>query len=212
MRSLIMNRNDLQRWNLAIASLLVDALLAWPTAGIGHGRKPGPKPGPSVTFSGQATGVRATVLGTTTVLSDTGPLPPSGGAQEASLLTASAGGVLTVEVLHAATVGQGDRTRSEASVANLSLNAGGNNISAGFLMARAMALCAPMNPVVSGSSEIADLVVNGQPITVTGQPNQVVPLPLGTGEVVINEQTVSPGDVTVNALHVIVTGIADVRS
>ncbi len=213
-----MNRKDLQRWSLVIASLSFVALLAWPTASIGQGQ-PAPsstqKPGASVTFSGQATGIRATVLRTTTVLSDTGPLPPSGGAQEASLLTASAGGVLTAEVLHTATVGQGDRTRSEASVANLSLNAGGSSISAGFLMARAMALCAPTNPLVSGSSEIADLVINGQAITVTGQPNQMVQLPLGTGKVVINEQTFSTanrkGDITVNALHVIVNGgVADV--
>src|SRR5262249_40284855 len=46
------------------------------------------------TYSGQATVVRATVLGVTTVLSDTGPLPSSGGALETSLLEAPVDGLL----------------------------------------------------------------------------------------------------------------------
>src|SRR5260370_34417159 len=57
----------------------------------------------STRFSGQATAVRANVLGINTVLSDAGPLPPSGGAEEKSLLTANVPGVLTVNVLHATT-------------------------------------------------------------------------------------------------------------
>ena len=131
------------------------------------------------TFSGRATVVDATVpvIGRI-VLSDTGPLPPSGGAREASLLEAEVPGLLTAEVLPASTIGQGDRTRSEASVANLTLTPGGNTVSADFLMARAQAVC---GPTVSGSSEIVGLMINGQAITVTGQPNQTVELPAGTG-------------------------------
>ncbi len=164
----------------------------------------------SNTFSGQATGVRATVLGVTTLLSDTGPLPASGDARETSLLTASVDGLLTAEVLHASTIGQGDQSRAEASVANVGLTVGGNTIAADFLMARAAAVCPT---AVSGSSEIINLVINnGQPIVVSGQPNQTIPLP--NGKVVINEQTSSvkgnTGDITVNALHIVVNGIADV--
>jgi hypothetical protein len=115
--------------------------------------------------------------------------------------------LLTAEVLPASTIGQGDRTRSEASVANLTLTAGGNAISAEFLMARAQAVC---GPTVSGGSEVVGLVINGQAITVTGEPNQMVDL--GVGRVVINEQSSSPdnSDITVNALHVVVDGVADV--
>src|SRR6266852_6332090 len=73
-------------------------------------------------FSGQATGVQATVLGLPRVtLSDTGPLPAAGGALDSSLLSASVPGLLTANVLHSATVGQGNRSRSEASVADLNL-------------------------------------------------------------------------------------------
>ncbi len=164
----------------------------------------------TTTFSGQATVVRATVLGNPVVLSDTGPLPSSGGAQQASLLSASVPNLLSVNVLHATTVGQGDRSRSEASVADLSLTLGGNSISADFVMSSAMAVCTSNGPATSGSSELANLVINGQTITVSGAPNQTISLPAG-GQVVINEQkSGGPGDITVNALHVSISGVADV--
>jgi len=164
------------------------------------------------TFSGQATVVKATVLGVGAVLADTGPLPSSGGAQEASLLEANVPGLLTAQVLHASTIGQGDRSRSEASVANVVLTVGGNTISADFLQARATAVCQPGGAAASGSSEIVNLVVNGQAVVVSGAPNQTVALPVGT--IVINEQssTVSKrsADITVNALHVVIPDLADV--
>ena len=166
----------------------------------------------SPAFSGQAIVVRAALpLAGTLDLGDTGPLPQSGGAQEASLLDLSIPGLLTAEVGHASTIGQGDRSRSEASVANVATTAGGNTITADFLMARAMATCGPGGASTSGSSEIAQLMINGQTIDVTGTPNQTIQLPLGVGKVIVNEQSSSgPGDITVNALHVVVTGVADI--
>jgi len=174
--------------------------------------------GPS--FSGQATVVRATVpplSNISIVVSDTGPLPPSGGAQEASLVAINepnlVSGVVGVsaEVAHAATVGQHDRSRSEASVATLGLTVAGNTIGADFLMARATAACGPGGASTSGSSELVGLVINGQSVVVSGAPNQTIALPMNAGQVIINEQKSNgPGDITVNALHVIVTGIADV--
>src|SRR5712692_2054079 len=73
------------------------------------------------TFSGQATVVRSTVLGITTTVSDTGPLPSSGGALNASLLTVNVPNLLTADVAHATTIGQGNASSSEASVADLNL-------------------------------------------------------------------------------------------
>jgi hypothetical protein len=167
--------------------------------------------GTANTFSGQATVVRATVLGLQPIiLSDTGPLPSSGGALNTSLLSAQVQGLLTAEVLHASTVGQGNASRSEASVANLGLTVAGNTIAAGFLMSRAVAECHNGVPSQSGSSEIVDLVINGETIAVSGTPNEAIALP-GGGSVTINEQdSTRPGDITVNALHVVVPGIADV--
>ena len=196
-----MSRVISRRVALRAATLLVVCLVSWPTAGTALAT--------STTFSGQATGVRATVLGNTTVLSDTGRLPSAGGSQEAALLSANAAGV-GAQVLHATTIGQGDRSRSEASVASLSVTAGTNSVSATFLMARAIAMCGSGGASASGDSEIADLVINGQQIAVSGQPNQTVPLP-GGGTVIINEQSSGrQGDITVDALHVNVPGVADV--
>jgi hypothetical protein len=165
--------------------------------------------GSSTQFSGDATALSATVLGTSVTVAHAGPLPSSGGAQEASLLKASEPGLLTAEVLHASTVGQGDRSRSEASVADLSLTVAGNTVTADFLMSRAMAVCGSGGATTSGSSELAGLTINGQRITVGAPPNQTVDLPDGS-KVIINEQSTSPGSMTVNALHVIVPGVADV--
>src|SRR2546428_8954931 len=202
-KGVVMVQRRVRRWTASLVVVVLGVLLwpapsrAWPTD--------------ATTFSGQASGVRATVVGITAVLVDTGPLPPSGGAREASLLDASAGG-LSAEVVHASTIGQGDRTRSEASLANVSLTLQGNAISASFLAARATAACTDRGPQISGGSEVADLIVNGQPIAVTGSPNQVIPLPFGS--VIVNEQEGSTsgatGEMTVNALHVTLTGVADI--
>ena len=163
----------------------------------------------STTFSGEATVLRATVLGLAPiVVGEAGPLSESGGADESSLLSVSkdqTGGLLSAEVVHAATVGQGNHSRAEASVASVSLAVAGNAIQADLLRSQAQATCDGAGQAsASGSSELAGLVINGQAITVSGQPNQTVDLP-GL-HVVINEQSGSASgnrsDITVNALHV----------
>jgi hypothetical protein len=192
---------------------LLGLALAWPAPIFAQQERP--------TFSGRASGVRATI-GTLPpiVLSDTGPLPESGGAQEASLLAASIPGeltggvlVLSAEALHATTIGQGDRSRSEASLANLDMTVAGNSIAADFLTAQAEAACTGAGPQVGGRSDLAQLVINGQPVAVSGAPNQRIDLVTG-GYVVVNEQSSSVegnyGEITVNALHVVIPGVADV--
>jgi hypothetical protein len=158
--------------------------------------------------------VRANVLGTQTFIADTGPQKSTGAGffHECSLLTAEIPGTLKADVVHAATVGQGDRVRSEAAQANLRLMVGGNTINADFLMARAMARLSATGCEVRGASDLAKLVVNGTQILVTGQPNQVVPLP--NGQVVVNYQ----GSwmlglscaIHVAALYVVVDGVAQI--
>ncbi len=158
----------------------------------------------SATFSGHATALRANVLGITTVISEAGPISASGGQAGTSLAEASVPGLLTVGVLHASTIGEGNATRSEASTANLVLTLTGVTVEAEFLMSRANALCSS----VTATSEILGLKINGSATNVSGKPNQTINL--GIGKVVINEQSTSMGSITVNALHVIVNGIADV--
>src|SRR5437899_10118525 len=197
---------------LAVAALLAVPLLAWPAVGSADTSSP--------SYSGRAYVVRASALGTQVQpIADTGELPATGGAPEASLLAVSAiplddvGALNGAEVAHATTVGQGNASRSEASVANLSLTVAGTTITADFLMSRAAARCNGSSPSVSGSSELAALSISsvndGQPITVTEAPNQTVVLPLNAGTVVINEQSSSvsgqSGSMDVSALHVTIT-------
>jgi hypothetical protein len=154
--------------------------------------------------------LRATVLGLTPiVVGEAGPLPQSGGAEESSLLSVSpsqTGGLLAAEVVNASVIGQGKSSSAEASVASVSLTVAGNAIQADLLRSQAEATCDGSGTAsASGSSELAGLVINGQAITVSGQPNQTVSVP-GALRVVINEQSGSANGnqaaITVNALHV----------
>ena len=202
------------------ASLLVSC--EKPTGPATHGPPAFDLSSTRTTFSGEATVVRATVpslpLLSPIILGHAGPLDASGGADHSTLLSATISkeqtlGLLAVdaEVVHAATVGQGNHSRAEASVADANLSVPGYTIHADALSSRAEAKCDGAGGAsASGSSEIAGLIVNGTPITVTGQPNQMVsPPPV---KIVINEQSGStsgnPSDITVNALHVTVTDLS----
>ena len=194
---------------LGITTLLTVPLLTGPVVGSADTTSP--------SYSGRAYVLQASVLGTQPLrIADTGDVPSSGGAQEASLLSVpqtslgSAGAINGAEVAHATTVAQGNASRSEASVADLSVTVAGTTITADFLMSRAAAQCNGSSPSVSGSSELAALAINGgQPITVTEAPNQTIVLPLNAGTVVINEQSSSlsgqTGSMDVSALHVTIS-------
>jgi len=200
-----MSAHASRRWVVVGLFLLLLAGFSTRSATLGADSSPA--------FSGQATVVRATLpVAGTILLSDTRPLPQSGGALETSLLNVSVPNLLSAQIAHASTIGHGDRSRSEASVANLALTVNGNSIGAAFLMSNATAVCGTGGPSTSGSSEIAELVINGQQVVVATAPNQTVTLPLpGGGQVILNEQSSNgPGDITVNALHVTVDGVADV--
>ena len=164
----------------------------------------------ATTFAGSATALRAsTSLGSVATCS-AGPLPPQGGAYSNAQLSASVSGVASASVLHASTIGQGDRTRSQSSSASIVILATGCRISAGFAISRAQAVCSATGVVLSGEAQISDLIVNGQRIVVTGQANQTVWLPLGLGRLVINERVTASGVITVRALRCVLRGQADV--
>src|SRR3989440_6899773 len=207
------NARPVSPLRLAVAALLALPLLAWPGVSSADTSSP--------IYSGRAYVVQASVLGIMQLprIADTGDLPSTGEAQEASLITVppislgSAGSFNGAEVAHATTVGHGNASRSEASVADLSVTVAGTTITADFLMSRAAAQCNGSSPSVSGSSELARLSISsvngGQPITVMGAPNQTIVLPLNAGTVVINEQSSSvsgqSGSMDVSALHVTIT-------
>jgi hypothetical protein len=196
-------------WKQAAQSIAVVALSAWSAAAAaqlpGSITQPSIAPPPAPTPSGQAAVVRSTVAGVTTSLADTGTLSDAGDARNASQLAGSIPSVLAAEVLQAAAIGWSDQAASEASLANLGMSVAGLVVSADFLMARAAA--AAGSPA-TGKSLVENLSVNGAPVAVSGNANQVIDIP--GGRVVINEQSASAGGISVNALHVIVDGIADV--
>lgn len=175
----------------------VAAILAWPATGSAQ------------TVTGQGIAAQATVFGLlgTNVLSfaNTGNLAGTTDAEQASALSGNILNHLTAEVPHATTIGYPDEVDSEASLSNLSLNIAGNAIGADFVMSQASSV---LNGAASGSSMLTNLSLNGVPVTVTGSPNQAVAIP--GGQMVINEQQTAPGGIVVNALHVVVTGVADV--
>ena len=180
-----------------IVAAIAVALLAWPMAGEAQ------------TVTGVARAVHATALGplggTTTVLADTGVLAGAGDALQASALTGTIPPLFTGEILHATTIGWPDQVASEASVADLALSVAGTTIGADFVMARAVAV---LGRVGAGTSNVANLSINGVPIPISGVPNETIYVPGGLA--VINEQQTSPTSIVVNALHLTVYGVADV--
>jgi hypothetical protein len=173
-------------------------------------------------FGGRAKVITGTVAGVPLTLVDTGPVEPGGDALEASLLCYPAaahcavgipdatGGAVSAEVFHASAVAGGSRSHATATVADTSLNVAGHTISATFLAADADVTCSNGTATAGGGAEVAQLVIDGQAITIGTQANQSVPLP-GGGTVIVNEQVASAstgnGSADVSALHVIVPGV-----
>ncbi len=202
---------SLRRCSIVVA--LATAVLVWPAAGVAQlgGILPSPSPTTTSTVVGDASAVRVSVLGilgtaTSTALADTGTLSGVNDARDASMVTGSVPSTLSAETLSAATISWVDQVDSEASLANLNMTVAGVGITADLIMARASQV---LGAAGSGSSILSNLSINGTPIAVTGAPNQAIWIP--GGQVIINEQTISStGTAVVNALHVAVTGVADV--
>ncbi len=156
----------------------------------------------SPTFSGQAVALRASAVGLALALSDTGPLPATGGNLKTSLPSVNILGLVSAEVLSSATSGGGTSSQSQSSLVNLSLL--GGLVAADLVKSNSSASCSGGQAGVTGSSELVGLIVAGQPVLVAN-PNLALSLPGGI-TVIVNEQTSSPagntGTMTVNALHV----------
>ena len=188
------HRNSSRLSSTAAVTALLGGLWVWPA--ISSAQLLPPLPVPPV----------GTLFGTTAVLADTGTLVA--GTSDVLQASDTAGGIasaLTGEVLHAVTIGYPDQIDSEASLAAFALNLAGTSIGADFVMSRATAVVG--NSV--GASNIDGLAINGVPIWVSGAPNQTIGIPGGL--LVLNEQQTLPdGTLVVNALHAIVSGVADV--
>src|SRR6266403_4686568 len=195
---------------LVLVAVLMAGLLAWPSVGLAQLGGLLPPIGSSTTttttaITGDAAAVRATLFGalglltTTTALADTGTLSGVNDARDASMDTGTVPSVLTGEVLSAGTISWPDEVDSAVSLANLNMNVAGVGITADSVVAQASQVAGAAG---TGSTTIDNLLVNGTP-------NQIVGIP--GGQIVINEQSISStGTAVVNAIHVTVTGVADV--
>jgi hypothetical protein len=166
------------------------------------------------TYSGRAYAVFVNTFVTQPLyISDTGELPSSGGFRSDSLLSTRGSPVeslLLAEVLVASTSGSSGAAHSSASLAEVVVLPGNPaQVTASLIRAETKATC----DGVQGSTEIVELTFGGQTIEVTGAPNQIVTIP-GIATLVINEQTMTSSgsyrEITVNAVHLTVPGIAEV--
>lgn len=203
-----MNRQRFTTTALATACLAFACGLAAPLA---LAAKPvrNPDSGTATTYTGRAIGIQASLK--TPLLpaialnvADTGELDPAGGMRDAALAVVATPQPLQVDtgVVTAVTVGSGTGTDSSAATTTLELNlAQLLSVDAGVLQSNAVATCVNGAPVYSGSANIADLVIQGNAIPITGERNQTISL-LGLATIIINEQIQDGGRFIVNALHV----------
>ena len=177
-----------------------------------HSNSTGPS-NTTTSYSGRATALVAnvTATGTDTALVTAGPLGSTGGALDSAMASGGLTGVVTADALHSSTVGQGSATTSSSSLSDLSITVGGHVITAEFVAVNASAVCNGMsgNPTLTASTVVSSLMVDGSAVTVTGDPNQSVPL-TGGGTLTINEQSSTSSSITVTGLHVAITGVSDI--
>ena len=180
------------------------------------GAKRTPQP-TSTTYSGQSIGLNATIISIQdgTVISNqelvtnTGILPAVGGNLMASDVSANVQNVVTTGSLNASVSGSDNQTHASSTVTGFNFTSNGYVISAEQVSASATALCGSTN----GNSQITNLVINGQPVTVTGAPNQMIFFPSG-GYIMINGQSVSKGknkNITVTGLRIVIPNTAEVN-
>jgi hypothetical protein len=188
----------------------------------GNGNGNGTPTASSFLYSGQAIalkidGVTKPVPGPI-VLCDTGSLPVTGGHLQVSQSNFTyAGGALTIEHASAMTSGSGRQAFSASTLSGYRVEFIEDDdpnhhptralIEADFISGEASAgVDASGKVVLAGKVVIQNLRVNGEPITVTGQPNQRVELPHGAGGyLILNEQVNSAGadrgDIVVSPIH-----------
>lgn len=171
----------------------------------------------SQTYSGQAVAAKATVAVAgqpivTSALSDTGELSYTGGNVNLVGAGTTLAGIATVGTATVSTTGLSNASSSASSVASTSINVLGNAISAGVIQAATQSLCP--GSVISGSSAVANLQINGVGVTVLGTPNQSVTLftstgngPVAVGQLILNEEILGIRGITRNALRLTATAL-----
>ena len=156
----------------------------------------------ATSFSGEAVALKATAVGVSVDLADTGPLPSSGGSLSTSLASANIAGIASADTLSSSTSGSGTSSQSQSTLLDVNLLNG--LVAATAVKSNSSATCSGSTASTSGNAQLVGLTVAGQSI-LNSSPNLSISLPGGIS-VIINEQTSSSGgssgSITVNALHV----------
>ena len=126
---------------------------------------------------------------------------------------------ISTGMIMSSTSGAGNAAQSSTTVNNVVVNAGGYVITATSVTANAQCICCPgeFDAECNGSTAIQGLTVTGPsgeqiPVTVTGEANQTIVLPDGAGTIIINEQITDVSELTVNAIHLNITGSGGVTN
>lgn len=206
---------------------LFGATLAFAKATPTNNKNKPAAPPPTATataYAGQATALRIDDVEEPVpgpiIIADTGPLAAAGGLLEASESDYRLYGTdgvtvaLGVDFAYAMTAGDGPETTSEASLTGFQVlmeTPAGTRVSitADYIAGAASAsVAADGSAAVEGAVTIQNLRVDGALVTVTGAPNQTVPVP--GGHIVINEQVVisanGQADISLVAVHVYIDG------
>lgn len=167
----------------------------------------------SPTYAGEAMALQVTPWqGQAVVVADTGLAPATGGQQQNSAPGANPFPGIVAQQLYAVTLGQGGRNHSQASLAYLDATLGKHRVTALWAEAEANATAGFLSVPTGGKCTFGELIVDGQIVQVSGQPNQTITFP--DGYLIINEQIGSGsrnvGTLTVNALHLQVDGVGSV--
>jgi hypothetical protein len=148
------------------------------------------------TFAGQAVVVFLTnqLDSSIVLIGDTGPLLSAGGTLEVSVGPTNLMNALLIDMAHAITTTSGNRVHSEASIQEFSIrfmttNGMEHTITFDHMQVSATAECTPAGGMVSASTQIADLEIDGVEVNVTGEANQVVNI--DGGMIIINSQSSS---------------------
>lgn len=156
----------------------------------------------SNTFSGEAVGLKASALGISLALADTGALPSSGGSLSNSVASVNVAGIASANTLSSSTSGSGSSSQSQSTLQDVNLL--GGLVAATIVKSNSSATCSGSTASTTGNAQLVGLTVAGQSILVAN-PNLSISLPGGIS-VIVNQQTSSSGgnagSITVNALHV----------
>lgn len=156
----------------------------------------------SVVYSGRAVALKIDGVVSPSsgqiLVCDTGPLAPTGGALNVSQSNFNLyDGALTIDQVNAQAAGSGPQASAESTLVDLFVHFITDDgehvfIEADYIHGE-VAATVEKNGKVSTESKviIQGLKVNGQPIVVTGKPNQVVDIPEAETKLIINEQASS---------------------